>query len=160
MIILFLGALFSSGIIFVLLMGHLVRLRLIKPYHPTSQFSVTVIVPCKGDNDPSFGENLLSIICQEYAGPVQFVFCVESSADSALPVLCQLKQQFDQLQICVAGLARQSSQKNLNRLVWGGHCHRHEQRPPGGAMGGQPGSSPNCGRPTTSAGAPGHRNCG
>ena len=116
MITLFLGALFSSGIIFVLLMGHLLRLRLFKPCHPTNQYSVAVIVPCKDDNDPNFAENLLGIICQEYDGPLQFVFCVESSTDPALPVLCQLKQQFDHLQICVAGLAQQSSQKNLNIL--------------------------------------------
>ncbi|MBE7472099.1 MAG: hypothetical protein DPW09_20985 [Anaerolineae bacterium] len=114
MIILFLGALFSSGIIFVLLLGHLLQLRLIKPYRPTDQFSVAVIVPCKGDGDPGFGENLLSIICQEYAGPAQFIFCVESSTDSALPVLSRLKRQFAQVEVCVAGLATTSGQKNLN----------------------------------------------
>jgi cellulose synthase/poly-beta-1,6-N-acetylglucosamine synthase-like glycosyltransferase len=116
MTILFLGALFSSGIIFVLLLGHLLQLRWTKPHQPTNQFSIAVIVPCKGDGDPNFGDNLLGIICQQYAGPVQFVFCVESQTDSALPVLCRLKQQFDHLQICVAGLAQQSSQKNLNLL--------------------------------------------
>jgi cellulose synthase/poly-beta-1,6-N-acetylglucosamine synthase-like glycosyltransferase len=116
MIILFLGALFSSGIIFMLLLGHLIHLHLNKAYRPTHQFPVAVIVPCKGDNDPSFGENLLSIICQHYSGPVQFVFCVESSADSALPVLTKLKQQFGHVKVCIAGLAQQSSQKNLNIL--------------------------------------------
>lgn len=114
MIILFLGALFSSGIIFVLLLGHLLQLRLIKPYRPTDQFSVAVIVPCKGDGDPGFGENLLSIICQEYAGPAQFIFCVESNTDSALLVLNRLKRQFAQVEVCVAGLATTSGQKNLN----------------------------------------------
>jgi cellulose synthase/poly-beta-1,6-N-acetylglucosamine synthase-like glycosyltransferase len=116
MIILFVGALFSSGIIFVLLLAHLIRLRRIQPYHPTSQFSAAVIVPCKGDNDPNFGENLFSIICQKYAGPVQFVFCVESQSDSALPVLRRLKQDFRQVEVCVAGLATTSGQKNLNLL--------------------------------------------
>jgi cellulose synthase/poly-beta-1,6-N-acetylglucosamine synthase-like glycosyltransferase len=117
MIILFLGALFSSGIIFMLLLGHLIKLRLTKSYPATNQFSVAVIVPCKGDNDPSFGENLVSIICQKYAGgAAQFIFSVESSTDSALPVLCRLKQQFDHVQICIAGLAQKSSQKNLNIL--------------------------------------------
>jgi len=116
MIILFLSALFSSGIIFLLIIGHLIQLRLTKYYNPTHEFSVAVIVPCKGDNDPNFGENLRSIIQQEYAGPVQFVFCVESPSDSALPVLCQLKQQFDHLQLCIAGLAQQSSQKTFNIL--------------------------------------------
>jgi ceramide glucosyltransferase len=116
MIILFLGALLSSTIIFLLLIGHLIQLRLTKNYNPTNEFSVAVIVPCKGDNDPNFGENLRSIIQQEYAGPVQFVFCVESQADSAVPVLCQLKQQFDQLRLCIAGLAQHSSQKTFNIL--------------------------------------------
>lgn len=116
MIILFLGALFSSGIIFILLLGHLIRLHRIRPYSATNHLSVAVIVPCKGDNDPNFGENLLSIICQKYAGPVRFVFCVESQFDSALPVLCRLKQDYRHVDICVAGLATTSGQKNLNLL--------------------------------------------
>ncbi|HXV99894.1 MAG TPA: glycosyltransferase, partial [Anaerolineae bacterium] len=116
MIILFLGALLSSTIIFLLIIGHLIQLRLTKHYNPTDEFSVAIIVPCKGDNDPNFGENLRSIIRQEYTGPVQFVFCVESGSDSALPVLCQLKQQFDHLQLCIAGLAQHSSQKTFNIL--------------------------------------------
>lgn len=116
MMIFFVGALFSSGIIFVLLLGHLIRLRLIKLSPPSSQFSVAVIVPCKGDGDPSFGENLRGIIGQEYPGPAQFVFCVESQTDSALPVLCRLKQEFAQVEVCVAGLATTSGQKNLNIL--------------------------------------------
>lgn len=116
MIILFLGALFSSGIIFVLLLSHLIRLRRIQPHPPTSRFSVAVIVPCKGDNDPNFGENLLSIICQQYDGPARFVFCVESHTDSALPVLYRLKRDFSSVDVCIAGLATTSGQKNLNLL--------------------------------------------
>ncbi|NJN99645.1 MAG: glycosyltransferase family 2 protein [Anaerolineales bacterium] len=73
-----------------------------------------MIVPCKGDGDPYFGENLLGIICQEYTGPAQFIFCVESQTDSALPVLYVLKQQYAQVEVCVAGLATTSGQKNLN----------------------------------------------
>lgn len=114
MIILFLSALFSSGIIFLLLLTHLIQLRLIKPHRSIHQFSVAVIVPCKGDGDPNFGDNLLGIICQEYSGPAQFVFCVESQADSALPILYRLKQQYEQVEVCVAGLATTSGQKNLN----------------------------------------------
>ncbi len=116
MMIFFVIALFSSGIIFVLLIGHLIQLRQIKKYPPTAQFSVAVIVPCKGNSDPNFGGNLRGIIQQDYAGPVKFVFCVESQTDSALPVLCQLAQEFTQVEVCIAGLATRSSQKNHNIL--------------------------------------------
>ncbi len=116
MSIFFVGALFSSGIIFVLMISHLIRLKLTKTYPPTHEFSVAVIVPCKGNDDPHFGENLVSIICQEYSGPLQFVFCVESQSDMALPVLYRLKQQFDHIQVCVAGLATTSAQKTFNIL--------------------------------------------
>lgn len=116
MIIFFLGAVFSSIIIFALLLSHILQLRLIKVYPSTSKFSVAVVIPCKGDGDPKFGENLLSIIHQVYTGLVQFIFCVESQADSALPVLCRLKEQFARIHICVAGMATQSSQKTHNIL--------------------------------------------
>lgn len=121
MMIFFLIALFSSGIIFVLLVGHLIQLRGIKKYPPTAQFSVAVIVPCKGNSDPNFGENLRGIIQQAYAGPVKFIFCVESYNDSAWPVLCQLAQEFTCVEVCVAGLAARSSQKNHNIL-----CGMHQ----------------------------------
>ncbi len=116
MTIFILGTVFSSGVIFILIITHLIQLRLNRVYPPTHEFSVAVIVPCKGDNDPNFGENLVSIICQEYHGPVQFIFCVESQADSALPVLHRLKQQFGHIQVCVAGLATTSAQKTFNIL--------------------------------------------
>ncbi|MFZ6029038.1 MAG: glycosyltransferase [Chloroflexota bacterium] len=112
----FLGAVLFSGMIFAILLSHLIRLRLIKIYPPTQEFSVAVIVPCKGNDDPNFGENLSSIVCQEYQGQVQFVFCVESELDSAFPVLQQLKQRFPHIQICVAGLATASAQKTFNIL--------------------------------------------
>ncbi|MFN8453213.1 MAG: glycosyltransferase family 2 protein [Anaerolineae bacterium] len=116
MLIFFLIAFFSSGIIFVLLLGHLIQLRRIKKYPPTAQFAVAVIVPCKGNNDPNFGENLRGIIQQDYDGPVKFMFCVESHSDSALPVLRQLAREFTQAEVCIAGLATCSSQKNHNIL--------------------------------------------
>jgi cellulose synthase/poly-beta-1,6-N-acetylglucosamine synthase-like glycosyltransferase len=94
----------------------LIRLLLVKRYPPTFDFSVAVIVPCKGNGDPNFGNNLLSIIQQEYTGPVQFIFCVESLFDPALPTLRQLQQQHQYVQICVAGLATQSAQKTHNIL--------------------------------------------
>lgn len=116
MMIFFLIALFSSGIIFVLLIGHLIQLRRIKIYPPIAQFSVAVIVPCKGNSDPNFGENLRGIIQQAYAGPVKFLFCVESQTDLALPILRQLAQEFACVEVCVAGLSTRSSQKNHNIL--------------------------------------------
>lgn len=121
MMIFFIIALFSSGIIFVLLVGHLIQLRGIKKYPPTTQFSVAVIVPCKGNNDPNFGGNLRGIIQQNYDGPAKFIFCVESQTDSAWPVLCQLAQEFTCVEVCVAGLAARSSQKNHNIL-----CGMHQ----------------------------------
>jgi cellulose synthase/poly-beta-1,6-N-acetylglucosamine synthase-like glycosyltransferase len=116
MTIFFWSALFSSGIVLWLTVSHLIRLRLAKPYPATDMFSVAVIVPCKGNSDPNFGDNLLSIVQQVYAGPVQFIFCVESARDTALPVLCELERQFERAQVCVAGLATQSAQKTFNIL--------------------------------------------
>jgi cellulose synthase/poly-beta-1,6-N-acetylglucosamine synthase-like glycosyltransferase len=116
MILFFVTALFSSAIIFVLLIGHLIQLSRSKKYPPAQGFSVAVIVPCKGNSDPNFGDNLRSIIQQAYAGPVRFVFCVESQLDSALPVLDHLAQQFSQVQVCIAGLATRSAQKTHNLL--------------------------------------------
>lgn len=110
----FLGALFSSGIIFWLTIGHLIRLWRLRPYPPTCDFSVAVIVPCKGSADPDFENNLLSIIHQDYVGSVQFVFCVESQDDTALPVLQRLEQSFERVSVCVAGLATRCAQKTYN----------------------------------------------
>jgi cellulose synthase/poly-beta-1,6-N-acetylglucosamine synthase-like glycosyltransferase len=109
-------AIFSSGIIFGLTLGHLIRLRLVQRYAPTTGFSIAVIIPCKGNGDPNFGDNLLSIIHQDYDGPVQFIFCVESAFDPALATLRQLQQQYDQVQVCIAGLATQCAQKAFNIL--------------------------------------------
>ncbi len=117
MMIFFLLALFSSLIIFALTLSHVMALRRAKTYPPTDNFSVAVIVPCKGNDEPDFGQNLLSIIQQNYRGPAQFVFCVESQTDSALPVLHRLEQQFEPVQVCVAGLASRSAQKTHNLLA-------------------------------------------
>ena len=108
--------LFSSGIIFVLTISHLIRLRRAKPYDLAQEFSVAVIIPCKGDGDPNFKDNLLSIIHQEYRGQVRFVFCVESQCDPAMPVLSQLERQFEHVQVCVAGLSTHCAQKTFNIL--------------------------------------------
>lgn len=116
MVIFFLVTTLFSGAIFLILISHFIQLMAAKEYPATQEFSVAVIVPCKGNDDPNFGENLSGIVCQEYSGPVQFIFCVESQLDSALPVLYRLKQQFDHIQVCVAGLATSSAQKTFNLL--------------------------------------------
>lgn len=109
-------ALFSSGIAFFLTLNHLGWLRSTRKYPPCETFSVAVIVPCKGTDDPHFGDNLVNIISQEYAGPSQYVFCVESDSDSALPLLHRLEREHEHIQVCVAGLATTSAQKTFNIL--------------------------------------------
>ncbi len=110
------GALLSPSLVFVICVTHLVRLRLTRTYAPTCRFAVAVIVPCKGNDDPDFEQNLRNIICQEYDGPVQFLLCIESEDDPALATLQQLAAHFPHVQICVAGLATTSAQKTHNIL--------------------------------------------
>jgi cellulose synthase/poly-beta-1,6-N-acetylglucosamine synthase-like glycosyltransferase len=105
-----------SVIIFGFIGAHLLRLRRIKRYEPTDEFAVAVIVPCKGSDEAHFEDNLVRMIQQQYAGPVQFVFSVESEADPAMPVLQSLAGQFENVRVCVAGLATQCSQKVYNIL--------------------------------------------
>lgn len=116
MLIFYLGILFYVVLLVGLIATHFVRLRSAKIYEPTTQFAVAVIVPVKGSSDPRFKDNLLRIINQVYAGPVQFVFSVESQTDTALPILQLLARQFEHVQVCVAGPATQSSQKIFNIL--------------------------------------------
>jgi cellulose synthase/poly-beta-1,6-N-acetylglucosamine synthase-like glycosyltransferase len=80
------------------------------------RMNLAVIVPCKGRDDAHFEDNLVRMINQQYAGPVQFVFSVESDVDPALPVLQSLARQFENVWVCVAGLATQCSQKVFNIL--------------------------------------------
>lgn len=113
----FLVASFFWGIvILVLAAAHLVRMRFAGKYAPTTQFSVAVIVPCKGNDDPDFENNLLNIVQQDYDGTVEFVFCVESESDPAVPTLRRLEQRFDRVRLCVAGLATRCAQKTFNVL--------------------------------------------
>lgn len=116
MLIFFAGVLFYTIFFLILITGHLIRLKLNKPYPPTDEFAVAVIVPCKGHNDPRLKENLLSIIKQDYKGSFQFAFCIESEIDPAMPILQALARQFENVELCVAGLATQSSQKVFNIL--------------------------------------------
>lgn len=105
-----------STIVLSIPISHLIRLRFYRRYPSTSRFSVAVIVPCKGDGDPDFENNMRSIIQQDYDGRAQFIFCVESEQDSAVPVLRALAQRFARVQLCVAGLATCCSQKTFNIL--------------------------------------------
>jgi cellulose synthase/poly-beta-1,6-N-acetylglucosamine synthase-like glycosyltransferase len=106
----------SVAVVISLSAAHLIRLRIARVYPPTSQFSVAVIVPCKGNDDPDFENNLLSIVQQDYDGQLEFVFCVESEHDAALDILRQLDQRFERVRVCVAGLATHSAQKTYNIL--------------------------------------------
>lgn len=111
------GTMFLSvAVVMTLSVAHLIRLRFARVYPPTHQFAVAVMVPCKGNDDPDFENNLLSIVRQDYEGPLQFVFCVESEHDAAMEVLCQLEQRFERVRVCVAGLATRSAQKTHNIL--------------------------------------------
>jgi cellulose synthase/poly-beta-1,6-N-acetylglucosamine synthase-like glycosyltransferase len=112
----FLAVFVYSVIIFGFIGAHLLRLHRVKRYAPTDEFAVAVIVPCKGRDDAHFEDNLVRMINQQYAGPVQFVFSVESDVDPALPVLQSLARQFENVWVCVAGLATQCSQKVFNIL--------------------------------------------
>ncbi len=114
--IFFWGAIGWAVLILLMALFHLARLRLNRTYSPTAQFSVAVVVPCKGNDDPDFENNLLNIVQQQYDGPVEYLFCVESDQDSALPVLRQLEQRFERVRVCVAGLATRCAQKTLNVL--------------------------------------------
>ncbi len=116
MLILYAGILFYGVLLVGLIVAHFTRLQRARVYPTTAQFAVAVIVPVKGNSDPRFRDNLRRIINQLYDGPVQFVFCVESETDPAVPVLRSLARQFDDVKICVAGLATQSSQKIFNIL--------------------------------------------
>lgn len=116
MTILLWGAIIISGIFLALPTLHLIRNKFARVYPPTSQFSVAVIVPCKGNNDPDFENNLLNIVQQSYDGGVEYIFCVESEHDSALPVLHHLDATYPQVQVCIAGLATRCSQKTFNIL--------------------------------------------
>ncbi len=116
MIVFFWSALFSSTLIFLVTIVHLINLRFGQHYESTTLFSVAVIVPCKGDGDPNFKNNLLGIIQQAYAGPTQFLLCAESEEDPTVPLLRELESQFEQVQLCIAGLSTHCAQKTYNIL--------------------------------------------
>ncbi|NJN67311.1 MAG: glycosyltransferase [Chloroflexaceae bacterium] len=116
MSIFFWGTVFLGGIILVIPAIHHLRLRFARCDPPTTQFAVAVIVPCKGNNDPDFENNLLCIVQQAYDGPVTFRLCAESDQDPAVPTMRKLEQRFENVQVCIAGLSTRSSQKTYNVL--------------------------------------------
>lgn len=116
MLILLWGGLIPIVGLLLLSLAHIIRLQIARPYVPTTQFPVAVIVPCKGNHDPDFENNLLAIIRQDYGNNAQFIFCVESQEDPAFPVLHRLAGEWERVQVCVAGLATHSAQKTHNIL--------------------------------------------
>lgn len=97
-----------------LVLLHLIHMGWAKPTSPTDHFAIGVVVPCKGNDDPNFKENLIGIIQQEYHGSVQFVFAAESELDPAVPTLRELASEFDKVQVCIAGLSTTCAQKIYN----------------------------------------------
>lgn len=91
--------------------------RHIKTYRPVSEWRPKVVVfcPCK-DTDPGFGENVDSILCQDYE-PLRVVFVVESTADRAYEALSGKR-------VLVAGESSSRGQKVHNLL----HAVQHEAR--------------------------------
>ncbi len=116
MTILLWGAMVSAVIVVSAPLLHLIRLHLAKRFPPTTAFSVAVIVPCKGNDDPDFENNLLNIVQQDYDGQVQFIFAAESEEDTAVTVLRSLEQRFERVQVCIAGFSKQCAQKTFNVL--------------------------------------------
>lgn len=114
MLMLLWGALLSPILVFLTCGMHLIRLHTNRRYPPSHDFSVAMIVPCKGTTDPDFENNLLNIIAQDYRGTLHIVLCVESEHDAAIVTLRRLEAEHANVHVCVAGLATHSSQKTLN----------------------------------------------
>ena len=109
-------AILSAVFIACILGISLIRSRFYKKYSPISHFSVAVIIPCKGNDDPHFENNLLKIIQQAYDGSAYFVLCAESESDAATPILRRLAERITNARVCIAGLATRASQKAWNVL--------------------------------------------
>ncbi|RMH71062.1 MAG: glycosyltransferase [Gemmatimonadetes bacterium] len=106
----------SSSLILYIALTHLIRLQRSRTYPPTGGFRVSVLIPCKGNDDPDFENNLSNITRQHYDGDVEFIFCAESETDSAVPVIRRIAQTGENIRVCIAGLAEWCSQKTYNIL--------------------------------------------
>ncbi|ACA20603.1 hopanoid biosynthesis associated glycosyl transferase protein HpnI [Methylobacterium sp. 4-46] len=79
--------------------------------------SVTLMKPLCGD-EPNLYENLTSFCRQDYAGPVQIIFGVQSAADPALAMVARLKAEHPDLRIDLALDARQhGSNRKVSNLI-------------------------------------------
>ncbi len=103
-------------IVLLVAASHLLRLWLSTTYPPVSHLAVAVIVPCKGNHDPDFENNLLAIVRQHYDGVLHIAFCAESDDDPAVPTLRRLAAQFAHVQVCIAGYSTRCAQKTYNIL--------------------------------------------
>lgn len=89
------------GVVYTLAATWLVRRFFSRPIAWALTFpAVTVIKPLHG-GERDLLQNLVSFCGQDYPGPVQFVFGVHDSLDSALDVVERLKQQFPDADISV-----------------------------------------------------------
>ncbi|GJE28183.1 bacteriohopanetetrol glucosamine biosynthesis glycosyltransferase HpnI [Methylobacterium organophilum] len=75
--------------------------------------SVTILKPLCGD-EPDLEKNLASFCAQDYAGPVQVVFGVQTATDPAIGVVRRLQERFPRLRI---DLVLDASQHGSNRKV-------------------------------------------
>ncbi len=84
---------------------------------PAEYPSVTILKPLHG-NERGLAENLLSFCAQDYPGPVQVVFGVQSPSDPAIAVVSRLIERFPQssLELVIDGRWHGSNQKISNLI--------------------------------------------
>ena len=62
--------------------------------------AISILKPVKGMDEGSY-ENFASFCTQDYAAPLQLIFCVAAGDDPAIAVIHQLMTDFPQLDICL-----------------------------------------------------------
>jgi len=62
--------------------------------------AISILKPVKGMDEGSY-ENFASFCTQDYAAPLQLIFCVAADDDPAIAVIHQLMTDFPQLDICL-----------------------------------------------------------
>jgi ceramide glucosyltransferase len=84
---------------------------------PLEYPSVTILKPLHGD-EPGLEQNLLSFCAQDYPGPVQVVFGVQSPSDPAVAVASGLIERLPQssLELVIDGRRHGSNQKVSNLI--------------------------------------------
>jgi ceramide glucosyltransferase len=103
---LFCGASALFGIGYTLVAGWLTRRFFARPTaKPISFPPVTIVKPLHG-TEQALLKNLSSFCCQDYPGPVQFVFGVHDSADPALETVDRLRCLHPQASITVVADSR------------------------------------------------------